>query len=74
MIPARGWLVVVLSALVLGTVCARARAAGAPVIHRPLVWAMVAEHGEARFGLGSGRSTPLANALPSKCESRNELL
>jgi hypothetical protein len=48
MIPARGWIVVVLSALLLITVCARARAADAPVIDCQIVRAMVAEHGKAR--------------------------
>jgi hypothetical protein len=47
-IPQRGWLVVVLSVLVLVTVCARARAADAPVIDCALVRSMVAEHGKAR--------------------------
>lgn len=48
MILGRGWLVVVLSALVLVAVCARARAADVPVIDCVLVRAMVAEHGKAR--------------------------
>jgi hypothetical protein len=48
MIPRRGWLVIALSALVLVTVCAGARAADAPAIDCMLVRAMVAEHGKAR--------------------------
>jgi hypothetical protein len=47
-VEARGLLVVVLSALVLVTVCARARAADARAIDCALVRAMVAEHGKAR--------------------------
>lgn len=47
-VQARGLVVVVLSALVLVTVCARARAADAPVIDCVLIRTMVAEHGKAK--------------------------
>lgn len=47
-VQARRLLVVVLSALVLVTVCARARAADAPAIDCVLVRSLVAEHGKAR--------------------------